>query len=299
MIGDNLKHRSIALEVQTVSSRIFRLLIVAAAAIGMSAQWLNYPTPGIRRTPDGKPSLSAPLPRASNGKPDLSGVWQVESTPLEELTRLFGDLLRNESVPGDDPASFSKYFINVLADFKPAETPLRREFQDIFLQRAKAYGANSPSSRCLTAGIPGVDLLPLPFKIVQTVGLIWVRYEADQTLRQIYTDGRKAPADPNPIWLGYSVGRWDADTLVVDTVGFNDKSWLDIIGHPHSEALHVVEQFRRRDFGHMDVRVTIDDPKMYIKPFSIEFKERLLPDTDILEFFCAENERDQAPQGGH
>jgi hypothetical protein len=140
--------------------------------------------------------------------------------------------------------------------------------------------------------VPADELIPGPFKIIQTPERILVRNEYENTLRQIYMDGRKPPADPEPLWLGYSVGRWEADTLVVDTVGFNDRGWLDGSGHPHSEALHVVERFRRRDFGHMDVQVTIDDPKVYTKPFSIQFTELLLPDSDVTEYSCSENEKD-------
>ena len=119
-------------------------------------------------------------------------------------------------------------------------------------------------------------------------------YEVDNTHRQVYTDGRKLPADPQPAWLGYSVGKWEGDTLVVDTAGFNDQSWLDVTGHPHSEALRIQERFRRRDFGHMEVQVTIDDPKTFTKPFTIKFNQLLIPDSDILEYFCTENEKDRA-----
>jgi hypothetical protein len=266
------------------------LIVLAAASINAHAQWLNYPTPGTPRTRDGKPNLAAPAPRAANGKPDLSGVWQVEPTPIEELTRLFGNV-RALDVPGDDALALNKYVRNILADFKPDEAPLRPEFADLLRQRRKE---GNPLLRCLPIGVPADNLLVAPFKVIQTPGLILMRYEYENTLRQIYTDGRKPPADPEPLWLGYSVGRWDGDTLQVDTVGFNDKSWLDLSGHPHSEALHVVERFHRRDFGHMDVQVTIDDPKMYTKSFSIEFTELLLPDSDILENFCNENEKDRS-----
>ena len=134
---------------------------------------------------------------------------------------------------------------------------------------------------------------PFPHKIVQTPGLIMVLYEGDGRYRQIYTDGRKHTPNPEPSWLGYSIGKWEADTLVVDTVGFNDKSWLDAFGHPQSEALHLTERFHRRDFGHMDLQITIDDPKMYTRPFTIKYAQRLLPDTDILETVCTENEKDR------
>ena len=216
------------------------------------AQWLNYPTPGTPRTRDGKPNLSAPSPRASNGKPDLSGVWQTGFAPAGENERLFGDSVSG-FVPGDDPRTFSKYYFNILADFKPTEAPIRPEAAELF--RKNAARRNNPISQCLPLSIPSADILTfLPFKIIQTNGVIVIFYEVDNSHRQIYTDGRKLPADPQPTWLGYSVGKWERDTLVVDTAGFNDKSWLDALGHPHSEALRVQERFHRRDFGHMDLQ---------------------------------------------
>ncbi len=259
-----------------------------AVCFSANSQWLNYPTPGTPRTPDGKPNLSAPASRTASGKPDLSGVWEVEPTPSDELKRLFGDL-SGENVLGDSSAAYSKYLISILADFKPSESPLRPEFAGILRQRAKQV---YPLTRCLPVGVPADDVLPGPFKVIQTPGLILIRNEYENTFRQIYTDGRKPPADPDPLWLGYSVGKWEGNTLVVDTVGLNDRSWLDAIGSPHSEALHVVERFHRRDFGHMDVQVTIDDPKMYTKPFSIQFTEDLVPDSDVTEYFCTEDEKD-------
>ena len=266
------------------------LMTAACAPVSAPAQWLNYPTPGIPRTHAGKPDLSAPAPRASNGKPDLSGVWQVVPTPIQELERLYGDMA-TLSVPGDDARSVNKYLINMLADFAPQDAPIRPEAAALTRQHA-AQNQTRPTSNCLPSGIPTADLIPIPFKIIQTRGLIVMLYEGDNTVRQIYTDGRKAPAHPEPMWLGYAVGHWDADTLVVDTVGFNDKSWLDSFGHPHSEALHVTERFRRSSVGSMEVQATIDDPQMYTKPFTITFTERLVPDSDILESFCAENEKD-------
>ncbi len=269
-----------------MSARLFVCLM--AVCFSAHAQWLNYPAPGTPRTRDGKPNLSGPAPRAANGKPDLSGVWQVEPTTADELKRLFGDL-SGENVLGDSSTAFSKYLINILADFKPTDMPLRPEFASIVRQRAKEV---YPLTRCLPVGVPADDVLPGPFKVIQTPGLILIRNEYENTLRQIYLDGRKPPADPDPLWLGYSVGKWEGNTLVVDTVGLNDKSWLDASGSPHSEALHVVERFHRRDFGHMDVEVTIDDPKMYTKPFSIQFTEDLIPDSDVTEYFCNEDEKD-------
>lgn len=262
------------------------VLMLAAAVVNGHAQWVNYPTPGIPRTRDGKPNLSAPAPRASDGKPDLSGLWQVEPTPLAEMTRLFGDV-SVFSVPGDDVSQFSKYAINIFADFKPDEVPMRPGAGD----GARPRRAVEHPGVCLPGGFLSIYLLPVPFKIVQTPGLIVILHEADWDFRQIYTDGRKPPVDPQPLWLGYSVGKWEVDTFVVNTVGFNDKTLLDYFGHPHSEALHVTERFRRRDFGHLDVEDTIEDATIYTKPFTIKFTELLVPDSDILENVC-ENEKD-------
>ena len=264
-------------------------IMFAGALVCAHAQWLNHPTPGTPRTRDGKPNLSAPAPRASNGKPDLSGVWQTEPVPPGE------SVLGDESffvVPGDDPRTFNKYFWNVLADFKPAEAPIRPEAAELF--RKNAANAITPVASCLPLGIPGADMLAYaPFKIIQTRGVTVVLYEVDSTHRQIYTDGRKLPADPNPTWLGYSVGHWEGDTFVVDSAGFNDRGRLDGFGHPRSEALRLQERFHRRDFGHMDLQVTIDDPKMYLKPITVKVTELLIPDSDVLESFCNENEKDR------
>ena len=265
-------------------------IVFAGALMCAHAQWLNYPSPGAPRTRDGKADLSAKAPRSSDGKPDLSGVWQTEPVPPGE------SVLGDESffvVPGDDPRTFNKYFWNILADFKPAEAPIRPEAAELF--RKNAARAITPVSSCLPLGIPGADMLAYaPFKIIQTRGVTVVLYEVDNTHRQIYTDGRKLPADPNPAWLGYSVGRWEGDTFVVDSAGFNDKGRLDGFGHPRSEALRLQERFHRRDFGHMDLQVTIEDPKMYLKPITVKVTELLVPDSDVLESFCNENEKDRA-----
>jgi hypothetical protein len=268
-------------------------LLALAMTAALDAQWVNYRNPSTPLTRDGKPDLSAPTPKAADGKPDLSGVWRILPTPIEELTRLFGPDIASGGALGDDPATFSKYVFSVTADFKPEDDPVRPEGAAILKRRLPDLSKDIPTTHCLPAGIPLAMVLPIPFKIVQTRGLTLMLFEGDGTVRQIYTDGRKHPADPFPLWLGYSVGKWEGDTFVVDTTGFNDKSWLDGGGHPHSDALHVVERFRRRDFGHLDVQFTIDDPKMYTKPFTIAFTEILQPDTDYLESFCAENEKDR------
>ena len=266
---------------------VWILIVLTAAPAAVYGQWLNQRTPGIPRTADGQANLSARAPRAADGRPDLSGLWQTDSAPAEILDRL---VPTETNGAGETP--MSQYFVNILSDFQPAEAPLRPAAAAAFLQRSKTFSNESPLSHCLPEGMPLVEMAPAPYKIIQTRGLTLMLYERDTTFRQVFTDGRKLPDDPQPSWLGYSVGRWDGDTLIVDTKGFNDRGWLDARGHAHSEALHLTERFRRLDFGHMEVRLTIDDPKTYTRPFTVLLKQRLRPDTDLLEYFCAENEKD-------
>jgi hypothetical protein len=265
------------------------LVLAATLSMGIPAaygQWIKYPVPGTPRTANGKPNLSAPAPRAANGKPDLTGIWQAEASPFPELMKLLpgGENGLGEAVP-------AKYFINFFADLKPEETFLRTTDAAAYLRRAAAWGSDSPNVRCLPAGVPEGDLIPEPFKIVQTPAVLVLMQEGNTTFRQIHTDGRTHPKDPQPTWLGYSVGKWDGDTLVVDTIGFNDQSWLDALGHTHTEALHVVERFTRRNFGVIELQATLEDPKMYVKPVTVKVNLLLHPDTELLENFC-ENERD-------
>jgi hypothetical protein len=254
-------------------------------------QWLNFPPPGTPLTRGGKPNLEAPVPRAADGKPDLSGVWHVRPTSLAEMKRLFGNEIDAIALPGMEADTISKYAVNVLVDSKPGESPMRPEAAEI-LSRNKP-GAN-PADRCLPIGVPAAGLVSELNRIVQSPKMIVILYESDGTHRQIHTDGRALPKEiVQPAWLGYSIGKWERDTLVVETAGFNDKTWLDLMGHPHSEALRITERYRRRDFGHMDVEVTFDDPLMYTKQFAIKFTQDLQADSDIFETFCNENEKDR------
>ena len=260
------------------------LAIVMVVALGASlqAQWLNYPTRGVPRTLDGKPDLSGPAPRAADGKPDLSGIWQVQAEPRAP-GGLFGI--------GESPNS--KYFRDILSDFKPDERPLTDEGAEL-LRRNSQPGVFNPTLNCLPDGVPKGDLLPEPFKIIHSAGVIVVLYEVETTFRQFFTDGRKLPVDPSPSWQGYSVGRWEGDTLVVDTTGFNDRGWLDARGTGHSVDMRVEERFRRRDYGHMELTITITDPQTFTRPITFSVVEELLPDTDLFEHYCLENEKDDA-----
>jgi hypothetical protein len=265
-------------------------VLVASVA---QAQWLNYPTPNLPRGKDGKPILTAPAPRTPDGKPDLSGVWHVQPSGVAEMKRLFGDGVDTVQVPGMEIDTVSKYGINILADFAPGKEPVRKEAADAITRRNQHPSGLDTLSRCLPAGIPLGTLLSEFTKIVQTPSLTLVMHELDNATRQIYTDGRPLPKDPNPSWLGYSTGRWDKDTLVVTTAGFNDKAPIDIMGHPRSESMKITERYRRRDLGHLDVEITFDDPVVYTAPFTVKVTHLLQPDTDILEYFCNENENDQ------
>jgi hypothetical protein len=259
-------------------------ILCGAAAVG-HAQWLGYPAPGVPRLPDGKVNLSAKAPRTRDGKPDLSGVWQTQLESPDGKQNGF-------VVPGDDPRTFSKYFLNILADFKPDDLPLRPLAVET-MQKNRELKLPGAAARCLPLGLPIMDVFSYsPFKMIQSPGVLVVLYEMDNAHRQIYTDGRKLPVDPQPTWGGYSVGRWEGDTLVVDAAGFNDRTRLDSNGHPHTEHMHLQERFHRRDFGHMDLTVTVDDPEMYTKPLSYTVTEVLLADSDVLETVCNENEKD-------
>lgn len=266
---------------------VFLVIALAGTQTCALGQYLQYPAAGTPRTRDGKPILTAPAPREPGGKPDLSGIWQAEASPFPELLPLLpgGTNGLGEDIP-------SKYFLSIFADFKPGEEPLReRPRAPLTLN---SFKKDDPGINCLPTGMPMLLTIPVPFKIVQTPGLILMLTEGDNSFRQVYTDGRKHPVDPQPAWLGYGVGKWDGDTMVVETTGFNDRGWLDARGHKHSEELRLIERYHRRDFGHMDVQLTLDDPKTFTRPFAIKFTERLLPDTDLLEAFCSENEKDRA-----
>jgi hypothetical protein len=275
------------------------LVIALTLTAVTSAQWLNYKVPGVPRTADGRPKLDAPAPRAFDGHPDLSGVWMHDFTPIPEMRRLYGPLvdeaIKNE-LPGMEIRNVHKYVINILADFGSGESPARPETAKAYLQRLTNPAPQDLCDPVLLLGFPLAGLLAEPIKLVQAPRLTLVLYEVGNVHRQIYTDGRTLPADVNlPAYYGYSVGRWDRDTFVVDTAGFNDKTGLDI-GHPHSDQLHVVERFHRPTFGRLDVEMTFTDPTFYTRPFTVSISHHLLADDDIFEMF-SENEKDCSHMG--
>jgi hypothetical protein len=277
---------------------VWSVLLVLVSA-GAEAQWLNYKTPGVPRTADGKPRLDAPAPRAADGHPDLSGTWMHELTSVAEMQRLFGPRIDEEikvDVPGMEIGTQHKYAFDILVDVKPADSPMRPETAASLAERLRTRRDDLCNTGA-PAGFPLAGLLSEPIKIVQAPRLTMVLYEVGNAHRQIFTDGRRLPAEFNLLaYYGYSVGRWERNTFVVETSGFNDKTALDAMGHPHSDQLRVTERFRRRDFGHLDVEMTFDDPKVYARPFTVRIPHDLIADGDIFEMF-PENEKDCAKIG--
>ena len=266
-------------------------IIFAGALTYAHAQWVSYPEARTPRTKEGKPNLTAPAPRL-NGKPDLSGLWQAERTPASDYNTVLGKGFTDIQV---DTHDITKYVLNVFWGMKPEEEPLRPEAASILKHRQQSP-LEYPHTQCLPGSIP-LALLVFTFKVIQTPREIVMLAETADPPRQIHTDGRQLPKDPDPTWMGYSIGRWEGDTLVVDTAGLNDRAWLDGFGHPRSEAMHITERYRRRDFGHMDLEITFNDPKYYTRPFTIKTGVRLIPDSDLFEYVCAENEKDRAHLG--
>jgi hypothetical protein len=247
---------------------ILRFAVLAIVmAVGAPGQWLNYPTAGLPRTPDGKPDLAAPTPKTGDGKPDLSGIW----------------------LPADNT-----HFMDLAADLKPEDTPYQPWARDVAAHRQEGLHKDDPLAQCMPPGVPRVETHGAhPFKIIQMPRQLVILYETstNDVFREVFTDGRPLPKDPQPSWKGYSVGRWEGDALVVDTIGFNNRGWIDTEkGRPQTEALHVTERFRRRNIGSMELGITIDDPKAYTKPWSASINLKLIPDTELMETAC-ENSR--------
>ena len=237
--------------------------ILAASAVA-HAQWLTYPTPGVPRLANGQPDLAAPAPKTADGKPDLSGVWQTR--------------------PG--------YTGNIAKDLKPGDVSFQPWAAALYQHRLETEGKDDPQARCVLSGVPREHVVPYPFKILNSAGVIVILYEALHSYRQIFMDGRPLPKNPNPAWMGYSVGHWDGDTLAVESSGFEENNWLDNSGHPGTEALRLTERFRRPDFGHIDLQMTIDDPKAYTKPWTVNLQFTATPGTELIEYVCDENEKD-------
>ena len=241
--------------------RIFATIAVCTLLVAtVSAQW-SYRDPNAPRTADGKVDVKAPPPRTASGTLDLSGIWQTDI----------------------------KFNANLAADLKPDQVPMLPWGQALFAERQGNNGKDDPEGFCLPPGVPRVNGVPFPQKIIQTPTAIVILYETRTTFRQIFLDGHTLAKDPQPTWMGYSQGRWDGDTLIVDTTGFNERSWRDDAGHPHSDRMKVTERIRRPTFGQLLVDITIDDSRAYSKPWTVTQEFRLIADGELIEYVCNEN----------
>ncbi len=231
-------------------------------AVTAPAQWYSLPSKDTPRTAAGKPNMTAPMPLTAAGHPNLEGVWRTAAAQLH----------------------------NAAADLKPDEVKFLPWAKKVFDARQDAGydGKNDPAARCIQ-GMPKMNVLPYPFKIIDNPKEVIILYESFSTFRQIHLDGRELPKDPDPMWLGYSVGHWEKDALVAVTTGINDTTWIDNAGHPHTKDLKVTERYRRVDFGHMTIETTIDDPGAYAEPWTYVDHATLLPETELLEFICENN----------
>jgi hypothetical protein len=249
-----------------MTRHVLATMVVMLGVFQTSAfpQWLNTKLPGIPRNADGSPKLDAPAPRGADGKIDLSGIWRAANGR----------------------------FIGNLAGAAGIQAPLLPAAAAVYQERRDNQGLDRPSGKCLPKSVPdGMLLAPYPFKIVQTPNVTLMLYEIFVAYRQIHTDGRSLPTRRDPNWYGYSVGKWDADTFIVETVGITEQTWLDDSGYPHSDDMKITEKIRRTNFGNMTIEFTFDDPKTYSKPWSVTVPFALVPDTELLEYVC-ENERD-------
>ena len=265
--------------------RFFRPLLtflaagtLAAAPAIVHTQWLSYPTPGVPRTAGGKPDLAAPAPKTIDGKPDLSGIWEIE---------------HNRPCPPEGCADMEvgQEFVNIGWSLKGG-LPYRPWAADLVKTRIAQNGKDDPGSHCLPTGIVKMHTTPLYRKIVQIPGLVIILNERNTSYRQIFTDGRPMPRIDQPTFDSYSSGKWDGDTLVVETTGFSDGLWLDRDGSPMTDGARITERFRRVNYGKLEIEMTVDDAKAYTAPWTVTLNQFIRPDTDLLNYTCLENEQD-------
>ena len=293
--------------------RLERLVLaagLATVALSANAQWPSYPTPNVPRNADGTPNLAAPAPRTADGNPDLTGLWEIYVRSIAAPPAA-GQASPSRSQQGPAGGGDDQLGIRPGGPPQDPNAPPRATFFDIganiegglpFQDWARALRAervannqkDNPDAHCLPMGFMQLHGHPQPRKIVQTPEIIVIMYEGNQGLRQIFLDGRKLPEvneDLQPWWYGYSVGHWEGDTLVVESVGFRDDGWLDVFGSPLTFQGKLIERWRRPDYGHLEIDVTVDDPKAYTKPFTVRVSHQLTVDQELIEFICNENEK--------
>lgn len=256
---------------------LFVWAVLLAATAPAQAQWLGYPTAGVPLTEDGKPNLSAPAPRTADGKPDLSGMWDIE---------------HNNGCPPETcfDLSIGKEFLDIGWSLKDG-LPYQPWADALVKERVATLRKDDPYTHCLPIGIVRLHTIPLMKKIMQSPGVIVILNELLTGYRQIFTDGRPLPVDPQPTWNGYSTGHWEGDALVVESAGFRDGLWLDAKGSPLTNAARITERFRRVSYGRMEIELRIDDPKAYKAPFTVKLNQFIVLNSEMLDAFCLENEK--------
>lgn len=257
-----------------VASLAFILTVVSPSLFG---QWLGYPTPGVPKTPDGKPDLAAPAPRTADGKPDFSGMWgwQTLGAPCGAHC---------------NDGQIGREFLNIAATLKGG--PPYQPWAAKLVKERTADQVQDPNVHCMPRGAPRIWTDDYYKSIIQIPSSLVILTERNIQFRQIHLDGRPLPVDPNPTWNGYSTGKWDGDTLVVQTTGFRDDLWLDANGNPLTSAAKMTEKIRRPNFGTLEIEITIDDPKAYTAPWTVTLKQPLVLDSDLIDYYCLENEKD-------
>ncbi len=258
------------------------IVLIGVPAVGLG-QWVRYPTEGVPRKADGTPDLTARTPRLADGKPDLSGTWR----PLNpnRCRPGTGQFVECGLELGGSPLARD------IGRDLPGGLPFQPWAATLVKARAADDSRDDPHVRCLPDNPPRTWTLPHLTKMIHTPGLLVLLYEVNAMYRQIFLDGRPLPEDPNPGWNGYSIGRWEGDTLVVQTAGFRDGLWLDMIGSPMSDAARMTERIRRPDYGNLEVELTVDDPKVYTRPWTVALKQTLALDLELMDEFCLENEK--------
>jgi hypothetical protein len=268
-------------------------LVVTAAVLAsaqLTAQWVNHPTPGVPRRADGKVNVAAPAPRLANGRPDLSGLWMT-AEPNRGAGRGTPTPVNVPDEAGDQRnVTASRQMRDIGVDL-PGGLPYQPWLIPIVKERTANEAIDDPHIRCLPDNFLRAYGLPHLLKFVHSPQLLVVLNEMNAGYRQVFTDGRPLPKDPNPSWQGYSSAQWSGDTLVIDTVGLRNDTWIDWNGSVLTEAAKVREEIRRPDFGHLEIKVTVDDPKAYTKPWSVTLKQRMVVDTDLIDEICLENEK--------
>jgi len=253
---------------------LFGVVLLSGLGLAVNAQWLHYPTPGVPKTPSGLPNLGALAPRTADGKPDFSGMWEAENTRPQGIDLRIGDQFLDLGFGVEGGLPYQPWAL------------------DLVKARKASHAADDPETHCLPISIVRTFTYPTFRKIVQVPGLIIILDEHNASYRQIFTDGRSLPIDPQPSWNGYSTGKWEGDTLVVQTSGFRDGIWLDKFGSPLTDAARITERMRRLNYGNLAIDVTVEDPKAYTRPWTVHLKQFIVLNTDLLDYICLENEKD-------